>query len=140
MSVRVAYTATPAEWAWADVRNIDRFSIDTNDLDNSVPEQLKTLYMRSFSVLFWWAVSCVLLNQSIFVLRLTLNGRAGYFLKKETLWAELCWAELIYWFNGPLFLPILMILFQALECYYPASWEEGPSTPLLRANPTITCW
>lgn len=42
----------------------------------------------------------------------------------------------MYFTNGPLFLPILMFLFKAFECYYPTDGQP----PVLRANPEIVCW
>eukprot|EP01047_Picozoa_sp_COSAG01_P040559 COSAG01_NODE_3424_length_6112_cov_1.952769_1_plen_1553_part_00 len=139
MSVVRAYVETPRAWNWADVRNLGEFG---QERDLSLPEQLLRTYTRSFSLLFWLAVGCVLLNQFILVLRLTLPGRLGYFLTRETLWAELLWAHLVYWFSGPLFLTILTLLLQALECHYPEAngIDAQASSPRLRANPSIVCW
>lgn len=104
--------------------------------DESLPQTLAALYVDAFSICFWTSAICVLFNQSVYTLRLVLPGKWGWFWSNETLYAELIWAEGVYFINGPLFLPILMFLYKAFECHYPTDGQP----PVLRANPEIVCW
>eukprot|EP01043_Picozoa_sp_COSAG02_P036947 COSAG02_NODE_2742_length_8122_cov_34.555472_4_plen_1402_part_00 len=104
--------------------------------EESLPQILAALYLDAFSICFWTSALCVLFNQIVYILRLVLPGKWGWFWSNDTLYAELIWAEGVYFINGPLFLPILMFLYRAFECHYPTDGQP----PLLRANPEIVCW
>ena len=104
--------------------------------EESIPQILAGLYVDAFSICFWTSAICVFFNQTVYMLRLILPGKWGWFWSNETLYGELIWAEGVYFINGPLFLPILMFLYRAFECHYPIDGQP----PVLRANPEIVCW
>ena len=104
--------------------------------EESIPQILARLYVDGFSICFWTSAICVFFNQTVYMLRLVLPGKWGWFWSNETLYGELIWAEGVYFINGPLFLPILMFLYRAFECQYPIDGQP----PVLRANPEIVCW
>jgi hypothetical protein len=87
--------------------------------EESIPQILAGLYVDAFSICFWTSAICVFFNQTVYMLRLILPGKWGWFWSNETLYGELIWAEGVYFINGPLFLPILMFLYRAFECHYP---------------------
>ena len=104
--------------------------------DATLIEDMGALWLDSYSALFWTSVSCVFFVQIVLWGRLVLPGKWGWFWTNETLYAELMWAEGMYFINGPLFLPILMFLYKAFECHYPLDGQP----PVLKANPEIVCW